>query len=174
MQLSNIFIFAGVFRGSMVFGSAPSGSLALRYDQRNLMVKAIITALCFIAACLQVQAEDIGYIRTVKVNRSNQKEYGISISQESAVWPKSVLVFSIACPSERTNQKFMNIGVDLIKKRDEYYFRTGITTFTKNGIENGSFQIDESKIKNCKLVIVYRDDKGVNVIYLINLESYLE
>jgi len=31
MLLSNVFIFAGVFRGSMVSQSAPSGSLALRY-----------------------------------------------------------------------------------------------------------------------------------------------
>ncbi len=31
MQLSNVLFFAGVFTGSMVFPSAPSGSLALRY-----------------------------------------------------------------------------------------------------------------------------------------------
>ncbi|MEA1928088.1 MAG: hypothetical protein U9N73_07755 [Candidatus Auribacterota bacterium] len=39
MQLSNVLIFAGVFRGSMVFGSAPSGSLALRYEAEKTTKK---------------------------------------------------------------------------------------------------------------------------------------
>jgi len=36
MQLSKIFIFAGVFRGSRVSWSAPSGRLALRSEFKSM------------------------------------------------------------------------------------------------------------------------------------------
>ena len=77
-------------------------------------MKAITTGLCLIAVCGQLQAEVKVYARQVEINQSNQKEHGISVSTESAEWPKGVLVFRIACPSERGSQKFMHIGFDLI------------------------------------------------------------
>ena len=137
-------------------------------------MKAIVTGLCLIAVCAQLQAEDVVYAREVQINQSNQKEHGISVSAGSAGWPKGVLVFSIVCPSEQGNQKFMHIGLDLIRPSGGYYFRTSVATFARKGVENGSFQIDKSKIKDCKLIIVYRDDKGVNIIHRIDLKSYLK
>jgi len=38
MELSNVFIFAGIFPDSMVYWSAPSGSLAFRYTYQARML----------------------------------------------------------------------------------------------------------------------------------------
>ncbi len=137
-------------------------------------MKAAITTLFLLAACLRVQAEDVGHARQVEVDRSNQKEYGISITAESAGWPKGVLVFRIACPSKRQTEKFDHLWLDLVRARDEYYFRTSVATSTKSGVETGSFQIHQSTLKDCIFGVMYRDEKGVNVIYRVDLKSYLE
>jgi len=46
-------------------------------------------------------------------------------------------------------------------------------TFRKNGIETGYFQIHKSKIEDCRFIITYKDNKGVHLIHVVDLKSYL-
>ena len=54
MQLSNVFSFASGFRGSMVFQSGPSGSLALRYMKNKILLISIFLMFAGIIYLLNV------------------------------------------------------------------------------------------------------------------------
>jgi hypothetical protein len=61
MQLLNVILFGGAFQGSMVFWSAPSGRLALRYIKINSKKSAIRnTLLVSVIACFFFSI--IGYL----------------------------------------------------------------------------------------------------------------
>ncbi len=137
-------------------------------------MKKLFITLCLLVSCSQLQAEDVGYASEINLNRENQQKYGILIKQESAGWPDEVLLFKIVCPSTRENERFYQMSIDLVKERDGYYFRTSIMTFNENGTETGYFQINKSKIKECKFRISYKDNNGVHIIYIVDLKSYLE